>query len=501
MIIMAIMKDVKLYEVLELDLWRLRERILDNKINEVIVYGVGNNGDEVFQLLKSMNIAIKYFVDIKGRKESFLFNKISVISPEKMLDQYDGEYIIITPSIHDAIMQWLEHNGIPKDKMILEFLKTEDIEIDYAGHYGNVPSDDVRWCKSKPKNIKGTFFTIAYNTPEKLFRRAIESVLNQTDHNFLYLIIVNGATDKTSLIAREYAALDARIRLYELEDNLKWTDPHLLNLLKNNIDGMYCCQLDSDDYYDRSFFEETLKIGCENKADVVCVRTCLFSADSDYNPMEDGFLYDWHDKFFFNIVHPRCHYIGHKNIMKAYSRSEICSTFWGKLYSNKLMERYLDYILALSKNDRDLYYRLDIAMTYRILSFSERVFFSDKPLHFSQYSGTNSTYVLAPIEWLMSLWYSYKGIKQNNYLFFENKYAFKYCRDFLRIHLPWMVNRKGMLKNFDNWENRDKVIEILSEMLHDSIFIDVMLKHRKTMRQECYEFYRTMEKIVKKNTY
>lgn len=60
-----------------------------------------------------------------------------------------------------------------------------------------------------------------------------------------------------------------------------------------------------------------MDIAEKNDADIVCARTCLFAADYDFDPLVEGLVYDWHDKFYFNIVHPANHYIGHKNIMKC----------------------------------------------------------------------------------------------------------------------------------------------------------------------------------------
>ena len=226
------------------------------------------------------------------------------------------------------------------------------------------------------------------------------------------------------------------------------------------------------------------------------MRTCLFCADSGFNPLNEGLVYDWHDKFYFNIVHPHCHYIGHTNIMTAYAKSEICSTFWGKLYSNSLMRDYLDYLICLPQKYRELYYRLDIAMTFRILSMSERVFYSDKVLHFSQYSKKNSTFTLSPIEWLMSLWYAYSGFKEEFDAYYKEKETRKYLKRFLSIHLPWMVGRKGMLDCPDTWRNREMIVDHLKEMVSDPIVETVLLRAGKHLRNERRKFYETIRALA-----
>lgn len=489
-------KDTITYDIYEFDPYGLRQKLETLNIKEAVIYGIGNNGYDAYRVFKNLGIHICCFVDVKAMDGIRKFKGIDVKTPDEFADSYQGEYVVISPSLHDAIYSWMLERNVPEEKVIHSFYKTECVTIDYGRHYVDKPSRDIPYCRKKPENIKGTFVTIAYNTPENLLRRAIESVLRQTEKELKYLFIINGATDGTAAVAKSYAALDSRIDIVDMGENLRWTEPRLLETIKENIEGAYCCQLDSDDYYDEQFLEKTLKIGEKNNADIVCVRTCLFSADSGYNPLQEGLVYDWHDKFYFNIVHPPCHIIGHKNIVTAYARSKICSTFWGKLYSNVLMERYFDYLLLLPDNDRELYYRLDIAMTYRILSMSERLFYSDEVLHFSQYSKKNSTFTLAPIEWLMSLWHSYQGMKDEFDVYYSRKKARKYLREFLRIHLPWMVGRRGMLSSSDNWNDKDAVIRHFGEMAEDSIFHDVLLHKRKFMRNECREFYETICKMA-----
>lgn len=489
-------KDIRSYDIYELDLYDLKQKLDAGNIKEAVIYGIGNNGYETYRLFKNQGIKICYFVDVKAMYGVREFNKVDVKTPDEFAKSYKGEYVVISPSLHDAIYNWMLEKNIPESKIILSFYKTESITIDYGGHYGGKPSEDIEYCREKPADIKGTFITIAYNTPENLLRRAIESVLRQTERELKYLFIINGATDETAAVVESYAALDSRISVVDMGENLKWTDKRLLTAIKENIEGKYCCQLDSDDYYDERFLEKAVRIGEENHSDIVCVRTCLFAADSTYNPLNEGLVYDWHDKFYFNIVHPPYHIIGRRSIMTAYARSRICSTFWGKLYANTLMDHYLDYLIHLPDKDRELYYRLDIAMTYRILSMAQRLFYSDEVLHFSQYSKKNSTFTLAPVEWLISLWYSYWGMKEEFDIYYKRKKARKFLREFLRIHLPWMVGRRGMLASPDNWDYKDSIIKHFGEMANDPMFKNVLLHKRKFMRSECIDFYETICKIA-----
>lgn len=494
-------KKVITYDVFELDLFDLKRKIEALNLSEVIVYGIGNNGNKTYKLLKRLDINVKCFVDVKANQEVKTFKGKSVISPKEYIDKFRDELIIITPSIHEGIVSWLKRNGVSEDEMITSFYQTEKVSIDYGEGYEEIGINEDNLCKTKPQNVKATFVTIAYNTPENLFRRAIESVLNQTQKNLKYLIIINGATDNSLIIAKEYAELDARIEIIDLEENLPWTNPKLLKTIRDNIEGKYCCQLDSDDYYDVHFLEETVGIAESNNADIVCARTCLFAADYEFNPLTEGLVYDWHDKFYFNIVHPNSHYIGHKNIMTAYAKSKICSTFWGKIYANDLMIDYLNYQIELPSYERETYYRLDITMTYRILYMAGRVFYSDKILHFSQFSKKNSTFTLAPIEWLMALWYSYKGVKSECDLYYSKKKSKKYAKGFLRIHLLWMVGRKGMLNNPEEWKNKELIFDNMREMIDDEYFSKILNKKNEYMKKDREDFYNKVCEFAKGELY
>lgn len=489
-------EDVIAYDVYELDMYELKKKVLKLGIKELIVYGIGNNGYYTYTLFKNMGIKIKYFVDVKAIDKVCKYKDHEVITPKKLRERYNGEYVVITPSIYESILRLMKRCDIPEDKIIKAFYKTETINIDYGNRFWKKISEDIKYSKEKPGSTKATFVTIAYNTPENLLRRAIESVLRQTVTELKYLFIVNGPTDNTLEVINEYAEIDKRIEVVDLDSNLPWTDPKLLSAIRDHIEGKYCCQLDSDDYYADDFLQETLAIGERNNADIICARTCLFSADSTFDPLNVGLEYDWHDKYYFNLVHPHCHVMGHSEIMTYYAQSEICSTFWGKLYSNSLMKEYLDYLIGLQNKERELYYRLDIAMTYRILSIAQRVFFTDRVLHFSQYSKKNSTFTLAPIEWMMSLWYSYKGIKEEMYSYYEDKRAHKYSKRFLRIHIMWMVGRKGMLNNDADWKYREDIINHMREMIDDPIFKEVLFNKDNYMINDCIEFYEKIKTLA-----
>ena len=56
---------------------------------------------------------------------------------------------------------------------------------------------------------------------EKYMRKSIDSVLAQTYANWELLIIDDGSTDNTAIIAQEYAANGSRIRYYKNPENMR----------------------------------------------------------------------------------------------------------------------------------------------------------------------------------------------------------------------------------------------------------------------------------------
>lgn len=70
------------------------------------------------------------------------------------------------------------------------------------------------------KEYKVSIVLPVYNG-EKYLPRAIESILQQTYRNFELIIIDDCSTDKSHRIAKNYAKMDARIRVYKNRENRK----------------------------------------------------------------------------------------------------------------------------------------------------------------------------------------------------------------------------------------------------------------------------------------
>lgn len=101
---------------------------------------------------------------------------------------------------------------------------------------------------------------------EKYISQCLESVINQTYKN-LEIIVVNDATkDRSADIAKEYAAKDSRIKVYDFQNGG-------LSVARNRgleiAIGEYISYLDSDDWLDTKMYETLLETAMKNEADMV----------------------------------------------------------------------------------------------------------------------------------------------------------------------------------------------------------------------------------------
>ena len=90
-----------------------------------------------------------------------------------------------------------------------------------------------------------------YNT-EKYLHRCINSILTQTYTDFELLLIDDGSTDSSGTICDEYAAKDARVRVFHKENG---GVSSARNLGLDNAQGEWITFVDSDDYIEENFLK------------------------------------------------------------------------------------------------------------------------------------------------------------------------------------------------------------------------------------------------------
>lgn len=101
---------------------------------------------------------------------------------------------------------------------------------------------------------------------EKYIAQCLESVINQTYKNLEIIVVNDGTKDRSADIAKEYAAKDSRIKVYDFKNGG-------LSVARNRgleiATGEYISYLDSDDWIDTKMYETLLEAAMKNEADMV----------------------------------------------------------------------------------------------------------------------------------------------------------------------------------------------------------------------------------------
>ncbi len=101
---------------------------------------------------------------------------------------------------------------------------------------------------------------------EKYISQCLESVINQTYKNLEIIVVNDGTKDRSAEIAKEYAAKDSRIKVYDFKNGG-------LSVARNRgleiAIGDYISYIDSDDWLDTKMYETLLEAAMKNYADMV----------------------------------------------------------------------------------------------------------------------------------------------------------------------------------------------------------------------------------------
>ena len=96
------------------------------------------------------------------------------------------------------------------------------------------------------ENVKISVILSAYNEEERWFRKAVESILNQSFKEFeLILILDNPNNELLDKIIKEYKEKDSRIIYIKNEKNLGLVES--LNRGIKASSGLYIARMDADD--------------------------------------------------------------------------------------------------------------------------------------------------------------------------------------------------------------------------------------------------------------
>lgn len=157
-----------------------------------------------------------------------------------------------------------------------------------------------------------------YNV-EKYIRGCIDSIIGQTYNNLEIIIVNDGSLDESGKICDEYLKKDNRIKVIHKENS---GVSSARNIGIKNSTGKWIAFVDSDDWIEKNYFEELLKVAIENDAEVVLCGYNRITANKKEKIHNSGQLINDNSReFLIKILNPQtgygfCH-------MKLYKKSII----------------------------------------------------------------------------------------------------------------------------------------------------------------------------------
>lgn len=121
-----------------------------------------------------------------------------------------------------------------------------------------------------------------YNT-EKYLDQCIQSVLAQTYTHWELLLIDDGSTDSSGVICDKYAEQDSRIKAFHKANG---GASSARNLGLDNATGEWITFVDSDDWVDKSLYNEMINKADDEHSDIVVSGVYIERYDSEVQPLE-----------------------------------------------------------------------------------------------------------------------------------------------------------------------------------------------------------------------
>ncbi len=127
----------------------------------------------------------------------------------------------------------------------------------------------------------------AYNA-EKLIRKSLNSIINQTYKNIELLIMNDASTDNTLSICNDLAEKDSRVKVFNNEKNIGLT--RSLNILLKESRGNYIARHDADDISSKDRIEKQFNFLKNKNLDIVYSRASLIQEKPKVIPAVSFYL-------------------------------------------------------------------------------------------------------------------------------------------------------------------------------------------------------------------
>lgn len=200
----------------------------------------------------------------------------------------------------------------------------------------------------------------AYNI-EKYIRRCVDSILHQTYKNWELIIGLDGCTDSTPIICREYEKIDKRIHI--VDNKLNFGVPYTRNACIEICKGDYVLFLDGDDFLTKDAIE--LLVGSARGMDLVCCGYKKYYGLSD--------LISKNIKADFKIISNEEAY------RMMLSNTNLFRAVWAKLFSRRLVSRIIF--------DENLRFGEDMRYIAECIILASAICYAEIPLYYYNQEG------------------------------------------------------------------------------------------------------------------
>lgn len=285
-----------------------------------------------------------------------------------------------------------------------------------------------------------------YNTADYV-GRCIQSVLAQSYKDFEVIIIDDGSTDQSGTICKKFAASDARIRYYHIDNS---GVSAARNKAIELVNGEFLLFVDSDDYIDKSLMEQLIRCQRHYNCDLVKFSATI---SPEFNRTMD--IPSYTTQLYTSGEALKEFFYGDETKIKV--------QVWSGLYKKALFD---DIRFPVGKVYEDSY------VTPQILAISKKIVYLDYPgyIYYMRddsimHSGLSEDKVAA-YDLYKELYFRMTGKCQELRDILAQKWVFQYIYTYRDI----LKQKKGTFPGSKAWLNR-----IYCELKADKLFL---LEHK-----------------------
>ena len=268
----------------------------------------------------------------------------------------------------------------------------------------------------------------AYNCKNTL-SQTLDSLIKQQSKDLEIIIVNDGSVDNTEELCKEYCDKYENIK-YFYKENSGVSDTRNLGI--ENATGKYIAFLDSDDIWDKNYYDKALnKQLKEEEYDIFAFSSCFSDMDfniTEYVKVENEVLIDRKDKAVDNYYQSFCAFIFKKSLITEnnirfcnkvrYGEDELfrsqCLYFAHKILGqDKLSFYYRNNINSATKANRKqkLFAQQKLEIYYLMKEFFYEQYKKEGSEQFVK-NATTASYFIISIKLLSEMGYGYSKIKK-----------------------------------------------------------------------------------------